>query len=230
MEEFLQQGAALGVKESVKVVADHGSGRSFVTVIDDAQYLELAQEIVTAISQRARGIVILVDAISPETWRELAEEFDRTLANLQLRQASFVGISAGATLVQNLALENPKLVRSLVIVDASLRPHPSLVERILDEVESRLPFGLPLRLGSKGFNVRAFAHRLRCPMLLVSTRRASAFVTRELQSLGAIAPTAWHIRLQSTDAVSEAKELCELLLAFQETPAKCPQKNLQEAV
>ncbi len=223
-------GAALGVEDSVKIVADHGSGRSFVTVIDDAQYVELAQEIVSAISKRARGIVILVNAITPETWRELAQEFERTLTNLQLRQASFVGISAGATLVQNLALENPKLVRSLVIVDASLRPHPSLVERILDEVESRLPFGLPLRLGSKGFNVRAFAHRLRCPMLLVSTRRASVFVTRELQSLGAVAPTAWHVRLNADDSSGEARELCELLLAFQDTPAKCPQKNLQEAV
>jgi pimeloyl-ACP methyl ester carboxylesterase len=153
-------GAALGVEDSVKIVADHGSGRSCVTVIDDAQYVELAQEIVSAISKRARGIVILVNAITPETWRELAQEFERTLTNLQLRQASFVGISAGATLVQNLALENPKLVRSLVIVDASLRPHPSLVERILDEVESRLPFGL--RYGSAQKDSMSERSRIAC--------------------------------------------------------------------
>jgi pimeloyl-ACP methyl ester carboxylesterase len=214
----------------IRVIADKGTGRSFVTVIDDPRYAELAQHICLAISNRGRAIVILTEAIAPENWRELSQAFDLTLQSLQLRQASFVGIAAGATLVQNIALENPKLVRSLVIVDASLRPHPSLLERVLDELESRLPFGLPLRLGSKGFNVRAFAHRLRCPMLLVSTQRASIFVTRELQSLGSVAPTAWHVRLNAANEEAEANELCELLLAFQDTPAKCPQKNLQEAV
>jgi len=217
-------------QSSVQVVSDQGSGRAFVTVIDDAAVSPLARDIASAISQRGRAVVLLVDPITAENWRAIADEFDRTLLENQIRQASFVGIAAGATLVQNLALVSPKLVRSLVIVDASLRPHPSLAERLLDGIESRLPFGLPLRLGSKGFNVRAFAHRLRCPMLLVSTQRASLFVTRELQALGAVAPTAWHVRLVASDPASEAGELCELVLAFQDTPAKCPQKNLQEAV
>jgi pimeloyl-ACP methyl ester carboxylesterase len=196
----------------------------------------LAHAVATSVGQRARAILIQSAAITVESWRELADSFESLLSGLRIRQASFVGIAAGATLVQNLALENPKVVRTLVVVDASLRPHPSRLERLLDGIERKLPFGLPLRLGSKGFNVRAFAHRLRCPMLLVGTRRASRFIAQELKVLGAAAPTAWFVSLAAAnDDVgvgddAEAKELCELILTFQDVPAKCPQKNLQEAV
>jgi pimeloyl-ACP methyl ester carboxylesterase len=218
------------ISSAVRVVSDQGAGRAFITVIDDPAYRELATAIATVVSQRARAIVIESEPISAESWKSLAISFEQLLATLAIRQASFIGIAAGATLVQNVALENPRAVRTLVIVDASLRPHPTRIERILDGLEQRLPFGLPLRLGSKGFNVRAFAHRLRCPMLLVSTRRASSFVSHELRVLGTVAPTAWHVQLSAESDVGEAQEMCDLLLAFQETPAKCPQKNLQEAV
>jgi pimeloyl-ACP methyl ester carboxylesterase len=218
------------ISPAVQVISDQGSGRPFITVVDDPSYLPLASEIATAVSQKARAIVIQSESITVESWRALADAFEGTLASLNLRQASFIGIAAGSTLVQNLALENPKVVRTLVIVDASLRPHPTKLERLLDGLEQRLPFGLPLRLGSKGFNVRAFAHRLRCPMLLVSTRRASSFISQELHTLGAVAPTAWFVQLSAASEVGEAQEMCELILTFQDTPAKCPQKNLQEAV
>jgi len=215
---------------SLKVVSDQGSGRAFITVIDDPAYRGLALAIAGAVCQRARAIVIESESIRAESWKALALSFEQTLAALSIRQASFIGIAAGATLVQNVALENPRIVRTLVIVDASLRPHPSRIERILDGIEQRLPFGLPLRLGSKGFNVRAFAHRLRCPTLLVSTHRASSFISHELRVLGTVAPTAWYVQLAGRSDQQEAQEMCDLVLAFQDTPAKCPQKNLQEAV
>jgi pimeloyl-ACP methyl ester carboxylesterase len=221
---------ASNISPTVRVLSDQGSGRAFITVIDDPAYVELAQAISAAVGQRARSIVIQSEAITAESWRALALSFEQSLVSLNIRQASFIGVAAGATLVQNLALENPRVVRTLVIVDASLRPHPTRAERILDGIEQRLPFGLPLRLGSKGFNVRAFAHRLRCPMLLVSTRRASSFVSHELRVLGTVAPTAWFVQLSATSDQGEAQELCDLILTFQDTPAKCPQKNLQEAV
>jgi pimeloyl-ACP methyl ester carboxylesterase len=214
----------------ISVVSDQGTGRAFIIVVDELQYIGLADAIATAVSQRARSVVVKSSPITAESWRELAKGFESVLTSLQVRQASFIGIAAGATLVQNLALENPKIVRTLVIVDASLRPHPSRIERILDGIEQRLPFGLPLRLGSKGFNVRAFAHRLRCPMLLVSTRRASGFISQELKVLSQVAPTAWCVSLTAHNDALEAEELCDSIMSFQEVPAKCPQKNLQEAV
>jgi len=214
----------------VKTVSDLGSGRTFVVVFDDPAYLSLVQAIGAALVDSARVVIMQTSTISADSWREVAELFDANLAELKVRQASFVGVAAGAAVVQNVALSNPKLVRTLTVIDASLRPHPSRFERMLDALEAKLPFGLPLRLGSKSFNIRAFAHRLRCPMLLVSTKRASSFVVRELHTLGMVAPTAWYVQVRAERAEEEAQELAGYVNSFQDTPAKCPQKNLQEAV
>jgi len=150
------------------------------------------------------------------------------LSKLNVRQASVVGMGAGATLAQNLALIHPKMVRSLAIVDSSSRPHPTRFERIVDWFEERLPFGLPLRLGSTGFNVKAYVHRLRCPLLVIATSRASAFIREELKSLAERAPTAWKVVL-SGPIDSQIADLSDALLTFQDTPAKCPQKNVKDS-
>jgi pimeloyl-ACP methyl ester carboxylesterase len=137
-------------------------------------------------------------------------------------------MGAGASLAQNVALTEPKTVRSMAVVDAASRPHPSRWERVIDAIEARLPFGLPLRLGSGGFNVRSYLHRFRCPLLVVCTRRAGAFIREELRQLSILAPTAWQVDLAGVAAHEEAKAFTDTILAFQETPAKCPQKNTKE--
>lgn len=214
--------------DSIEVLSDQGSGRCFVAVIDSDQYGDLAQDLAERLSHRARTILLRCQAVSDENWAELSRVFEATLESLKVRQASFVGFGAGAAIIQNIALENPKVARSLVVVDSTLRPHPSAWQRWVDAIERRLPFGLPLRLGSKGFNVRSYAHRLRCPILVVGTSRANSFVRAELSSLGAIAPTAWLVQLESDSRAEESAELCDLVVTFQDTPAKCPQKNRQE--
>lgn len=210
----------------MKVHLDTGTGRSFVVVLDDRSYLDLALAVAERLACRVRTIVIESPPVTGDSWRQLAQGFKGVLESLKIRQASFVGLAAGATLIHNLTLESPKGVRTHVVVDASLRAHPSRFERFLDSIEERLPFGLPLRLGAKSFNVRAFAHRLRCPLLLVSTKRAGRFVSSELRSLGGLAPTAWYVDLANETTSDEASKLAELVIKFQDTPAKCPQKNL----
>jgi pimeloyl-ACP methyl ester carboxylesterase len=150
------------------------------------------------------------------------------IAELGVRQASLIGMGAGATLAQNLALTEPKMVRSMAVVDAASRPHPSRWERFVDALEARLPFGLPLRLGSAGFNVRSYVHRFRCPLLIVCTRRAGTFIRAELKQLSVLAPTAWRVDLTDIPVDEEAASFAETILSFQETPVKCPQKNSKE--
>ena len=212
----------------LRVVADQGAGRSFITIIDSAEYRALGIAVTNRISQRARSILVEAPSIAAENWRDLALALEELLVSLGIRQASFVGLGAGAALAENLALENPKAVRSLVVVDSTLQPHPSRWQRIVDSIERNLPFGLPLRLGARGFNVRAYAHRLRCPLLAVQTKRASNFIRSELESLGMLAPTAWNVQLRAETGEQESIELGDLVWAFQDAPAKCPQKNRQE--
>lgn len=199
-------------------------------MFDDESYSDLARALSERIAERARSVLIKAPQVLAENWREVADELVVALGSLGIRQSSFVGIGAGASLAEDLALSSPKSVRSLVVIDSPLRPHPSWWERAIDTIEGKLPFGLPLRLGSKGFNVRAYAHRLRCPLLTVATRRATPFVRSELQALGELAPTSWYISLASVGGQKEAHEISALVVEFQDTPAKCPQKNRQEAV
>lgn len=209
---------------SISVLSDGGSGRAFLTVIDDSEYLPFASAIAEKLALKARSILLLSSSVTTHSWSQLSQRLIDVMAELGVRQCSLVAMGAGATLVQNVALNQPKLVRSLAIVDASSRPHPTLFERAIDWLEERLPFGLPLRLGSHGFNVKAYLHRLRCPVLLIATKRSSKFVREEVVSMALRAPTAWHVELTGSDG-AEINELSNTLLAFQDLPAKCPQKN-----
>lgn len=211
----------------IEVVSDGGSGRAFITIIDDSAYLPLARNVVDKLASRARSVLLQTSPVTNTSWEALTEVLSATLAQLNVRQASVIGMGAGATIAQNFALAHPKAVRSLAIVDASSRPHPTRWERLVDWVEERLPFGLPLRLGSEGFNVKAYLHRLRCPLLVIATTRASAFIRDEIKSAAVRAPTAWRIML-SGEEEEQSVQLSEALLAFQDTPAKCPQKNVRE--
>lgn len=209
------------------VVSDGGSGRAFITIVDDSEYLPLARSVVEKLSTKARSVLLQSSPVTNTSWEPLTEVLSATLAQLNVRQASVIGMGAGATIAQNFALANPKSVRSLAIVDSSSRPHPTRWERLVDWVEERLPFGLPLRLGSQGFNVKAYLHRLRCPLLVIATTRASSFVREEIKSAALRAPTAWRIVLSGGEE-EQSVQLSEALLAFQDTPAKCPQKNVRE--
>lgn len=211
---------------AVKIASDLGNGRVFMIILDDLGYLSLAESVARQIAERGRAVVLLSAPITVESWESLSESLSQTIEVLGVRQVSLVGLGAGATLAQNLALSRPKLVRTLAVVDATSRPHPSLCERLVDKLEANLPFGLPLRLGNNGFNIKSYVHRLRAPLLVVGTNRASAFVLRELESLATLAPTAWRVMICEEDQQREAAALTATILEFYETPAKCPQKNL----
>lgn len=223
-ESPLNQQASNGIA----VLSDQGSGRTFITIVDDEAYLPFARAVVDTLSAKARSVLLMSSAVTAASWESLSEALNGTLATLNVRQASVVGMGAGAALAQNLALSHPKTIRSLAIVDSSSRPHPTRWERCVDWIEEHLPFGLPLRLGSSGFNVKAYVHRLRCPLLVIVTSRASAFIREELHSLASRAPTAWKVAL-SGPVEAQIADLSEALLTFQDTPAKCPQKNVRDS-
>jgi pimeloyl-ACP methyl ester carboxylesterase len=215
--------------QGVTVQRDVGTGRTFVVIVDDAHYSDLALAVTERLSVRARAVLVTSSPITVESWSALSTSLGDVLQNLGVRQASLIGCAAGATLAQNLALSDPKFVRSLVVLDATGRPHPTRWERIVDAIESKLPFGLPLRLGSSGFNVKSYLHRLRSPLLVVSTHRAGHFVREELASLAGMAPTAWLVDISEHSGEAETFTLCDTVEAFQDTPVKCPQKNLRGA-
>ena len=216
-------------QHGLQVLSDHGAGRVFLTLVDDLAYLPLAESVALHVSKKARAVTVASAPVTAASWESLSESLAEILKQLGIRQVSMIGLGGAATLAQNLALAHPKLVRTLAVVDATSRPHPTRWERIVDRVEENLPFGLPLRLGTRSFNIKSYVHRLRCPLLVIGTKRAGMFVRNELESVSRLAPTAWHVMVEHDDAEQEIDELTTTLLAFQDVPAKCPQKNTMVA-
>ena len=210
----------------MKVLRDVGEGRPLIILYDESRYSPLVESTAQSLSAKTRVIVLSCSSVTSKNWEVLADEFHSIVKEKKVRQASYVCFGATANIVENQLLNEPKSVRTLVIVDSPSRPHPTSWDRLVDRIEQVLPLGLPLRLGSSGFNVRAYLHRIRCPLLVVTTPFAGTFLHGDAAVVARSAPTAWRVSL--TELELQQGTLSETILKFQDTPAKCPQKNVKE--
>jgi len=209
---------------AVKLVCDQGQGRAYVLLHEAGGFDHWVQPITSALTKSARVLHFEIDSVADDNWEELTQEFLDVLQVQRIRQASFLGFGAAATVLLALSQRELKLLRSLIMVDASTRPHPPLHVRIMDRIESRLPLGLPLRWACKGFDAKPFLQRVRCPVLIVSSAGSSSYMQTEAKRMGKSMPTAWTAQLSEHEP---AQELSVLVREFQDIPAKCPQKNLR---
>lgn len=214
------------IAEQMRVLLDVGEGRPLIILFDESKYSQLVDSTAQSLSTKSRVIVIASPSITSKNWEVIAEGFSRIVREKKVRQASYICFGAPANIIENQLLNEPKSVRTLVIVDSPSRPHPTSWDRLIDRIEQVLPLGLPLRLGSGGFNVRAYLHRIRCPLLVVTTPYAGTFIHGDAAVVANSAPTAWRVTL--TEQELQQGSLSETILKFQDTPAKCPQKNVKE--
>lgn len=205
----------------MRIESDIGQGRAFLLLSEDKEYQPYASALQQALAAKARAIHIESQSVHAENWNALTDSLMRIFEKLSLRQASLIGFGAASALCQNLALMHPKLVRTLVLVDPSSRPHPNFVQRILDTLETKLPLGLPLRLKDKSFDSKPFLQRLRCPSLLAISPLASPYQIHQAKLMDQRMPTSWQLHLPPDEPMAA---LCEASLAFQGIPVKCPQK------
>ncbi len=207
----------------ISEIADQGKGRAFVVIYEPCVYKTYANDLFNEISQSTRCILAEIPIVTESNWSELTAELIKFLESKNIRQASFVGFSDAASIVLNLALYDLKLVRSMVLVDAATRPHPSKLQKIVDKIENLLPLGLPLRSYGKGFDAKSFLQRMRCPVLVVLSSYANLYTISQVEIFKTGLPTAWSVNLKQSNQMHELKEL---VIDFQQTPAKCPQKNI----
>lgn len=207
----------------IRVVKNEGSGRAYIVVFEvHQQYSQYAAMVAAQLSKGAKAILIESNTVTTENWKELSTELLAVLKEEGVRQASYVGFGGACALVQNIYLREPKLVRTLTLVDTASHPHPTVFSRAIDWLEEKFPLGLPLRSASKGFDVRSHLQRIRCPVLVTTTPSASEFLTSQAHAANRAMPSSWFVQLDGTDATGS---LCSMIEEFQEVPAKCPQKN-----
>ncbi len=205
----------------LRVLFDQGKGRPFI-ILAEASWGEQAQATVKVLAASARVLQLEAPRIDGRNEKNLLENMRLIMQERGIRQAGFVSFGAAGTLVQGLALGDLKLVRAIIFVDATTRPHPTRYQRILDRIEHTLPLGLPLRSQIENFDAKPYLQRMRCPVLVVTSAVAAPHVCAEAAVFAQGLPTAWHVELGDD---SPADSLARLVLEFQDVPVRCPQKN-----
>ncbi len=208
---------------SIVAVSEVGTGRAFVLIREQSAYELLSSDVAQRMSAKSKVLVLACAPITAENWQILSAELLTVLRAKNIRQASFVAFGAAGALVQNLCLTELKLVRTLALVDATSRAHPTIYSRLIDAAEKFLPLGLPFRHRDPGFDSKPYVQRIRCPVLLATTDQAGDFIQQEAVRLEKRLPTSWHLK---TSGPSQAEELAHAIIQFQDVPARCPQKNL----
>ena len=205
---------------TVKIEQSVGSsGRSFIILHEQESCIPEAKNTFEVLGLNSRVFRVSSSKISTDTWKSLSEQLFELLGQTGVRQFSVVAFGATSTLAQTLYLKEPKLIRAMILIDATYRPHPTYSEKIIDWLENKFTLGLPLRSEGKQFNSLSHLQRIRCPVLIVNSKLASNFDIEQSKNASVRMPTCWHVQLD------DMKELADIVLQFQDTPAKCPQKR-----
>ena len=212
-----------GASISVQGEGDLGSGRPFIVLYErGAVDALLAKNLFESLSVRSRTLLVSTSSVSGENWRGLSRDLLSFMEERSIRQAGFVTLGATCAVVFAVALSELKLVRSLVTISPTTRPHPTRFEKFVGSLERSLPLGLPLRSSIQDFDAKPYLQRIRCPVLVVSRAGDSAYLQSEAKILSEELPTAWAVPLPEGDVHAT---LTSSILSFQDVPAKCPQKN-----
>ena len=195
-------------------------------MVEQGQDQALLAQLRAQLEPSARLIVLELVFAASSNWRAVTERVLTELKNLRVRQATFIGLRDAAVIAQNVALQSLRSVRKLIRLDPPTSPHPSLRERMVSWLESKLPLGLPLRLGNSHFDSRSLLHRMRCPVLAVMSATGTDYHRVQAEQLVAGLPTVWFVELEPQQVVTG---FAPLVMEFEKVQAKCPQKNRRVA-
>ena len=163
--------------------------------------------------------------------QEFVADVLQAVARVGIKRTTVFGIGAGASIAMALAVQEPRVVRRLVMLDGTSRIEPTVYERIVDKVEEKLPLGLPFRSASKRFDARPVLHLLHCPTLVLTSPGAERFVHEQGELLKNRIPNSWSCQLRSNafegtqNEHMPSAELLKRLHEFLQLPVKRPQKN-----
>lgn len=205
------------MKTLVELTYDQGSGRAFCLILEKGSYLREKETLVSLFQNKGRLLIAETESVTSENWKKITCEAG-TLISTKIRHGSYIAIGDTTAILQGMYLSEPKLIRTMALVNPHTRAHPTLWTELIDKLESWLPLGLPLRISGRVFDSRAELHRMRCPSLIVTLPTASSFEITQAKQLAHAMPTAWYTHL------SDINEIAEVIVTFQDVPAKCPQK------
>lgn len=206
-------------------VEDQSKGT--VVVVPGSVVLE--RECETEVLPFAQHYPVLVAAEAPTAATAVSsypERLETALRALKVKRLSLIGFGLGATALIRFCVQDPELIRRVVLVDPVFRSGESSKERFLGFVESVIPMGLPLYTSKLAFDTRSFIHRLRCPVSIVHTPQGEplpGFIKR--------IPNARLLELREPPFRANGRltpRMIEHIESFLEVPVKRSQKGLHE--
>lgn len=156
---------------------------------------------------------------------QFSAELHEKLLRKNVKRSTILAAGSACNVAQAIAVSFPGSVRRLALVDPLSRMFPTFGTKVIDWIESHLPLGLPLRPTSDAFDSRSFLHRLRCPVLIVSTPQAGIMLRAEAAAMHRRIPNALLSQLRP-DSSSYQHELGRMVKDLLQRPVKRPQKNL----
>ncbi len=209
------------MQSSVKILSDEGKGRTFLVLIEKDSELQVEMKKLTeTLQEKSRIVLCEVDKVSSENWDRVCSDLDKAKTEVKLRHYSIVGFEGAGNLAQNLYLANANSVRSMILVNSSSRPAPSNFDKIMQKIEKTLPMGLPFRKRSAEFDSKSYLQRMRCPVLVACTAKASEYVNKQYDILLDGLPTSWGVKINKN-----LDEFSSIVKDFESVPAKCPQRK-----
>jgi len=175
----------------------------------------------------------LCTLLNPPPQQETISDFDdyvdsiaAALEQEKLKRLTAIGIGSNAIYLLALTARHRELIRRVLLVSPRLPSVPS--RGLLGLIDRTIPFGLPLKFQRSARDIRTYAHRIRCPSLLLHAPEESAHVRAQSDALAARMPNARtkslkHPILAADQALS--LEVCKHIREFIEVPAKRSQKN-----
>ncbi len=211
---------------------EHPDG-TILIILNDGAFIDSSksEEIYSTLRNNQTSRIVVLNHLLPmgsEVIR-FAESVIAELERKSLKRITLIGIEDGASVVQALTILEPRLIRRAVLVNPNSRVNPTFFSRAIDWIEKFLPVGLPFRAVTKEFDSRPFVHRIRCPILIVTTPSENFYRVRESEYLANKIPNCYLVKTEGAyfqDGNSDfSQEFVKLFDEFQKSPVKRPQKN-----
>ena len=204
--------------------ADHSS----VLLIIPGEGISAEQALLLARELENSFRVLVYDGPLPGVVKvdQFTAELHERLIKRGVKRSTILAAGSACNVAQAMAVAFPGSVRRLALVDPQSRMSPTLSTKIIDWLESHLPLGLPLRPTNEAFDSRPFLHRLRCPVLIVSTERAGMLLRSEAATMHRRIPNAVLAQLKTVSGSSYQHDIGALVKDLLQRAVKRPQKNL----
>ena len=192
---------------------------------------EQAESLITGFSEQFEVITPVTEALpgfeqSLSEYEGLCQLIDKQ----SIRRLNAVAYSRKCEQLIVLALDHPKVVHRLILINPEL-PRVNKANKFCRVVDYLIPYGLPAAGIDPEREIYSRLHRVRCPVLIITSADADCWVKECSATMLERMPNCWGKKVpagMTKPELKEFKNFAEILQHFAQAPLTRPQKNKYE--